>query len=96
MPDPETLFAAHHQGLFKYFCRAVGQAEAARDLTQDVFLRVSRTGIPAANDQNLAGWLFRIARNLALDYHRRRRRQQEPMTVLQEVTRPPSQDVNLA
>jgi DNA-directed RNA polymerase specialized sigma24 family protein len=49
MADPETLFAAHHQGLFRYLCRAVGRAEAARDLTQEVFLRVTRTQIPAAS-----------------------------------------------
>jgi hypothetical protein len=40
--DPTALFAAHQHRLFKYFCRAVGETETARDLTQDVFLRVSR------------------------------------------------------
>jgi hypothetical protein len=45
MADPEALFAANHNRLFRYFCRAVGRAETARDLTQEVFLRVSRTAI---------------------------------------------------
>ncbi len=96
MADPEGLFAAHHQGLFRYFCRAVGRAEAARDLTQDVFLRVSRTQIPAAENGGLSAWLFRIARNLALDYHRSRKRHQEPLALADEPTRSPSQDVSLA
>ena len=96
MADPEGLFAAHHLGLFKYFCRAVGRAEAARDLTQEVFLRVSRTQIPAAEDGDLSAWLFRIARNLALDYHRSRKRHQEPFALVDEATRSPSQDVSLA
>src|SRR6266516_4326062 len=69
--DAGALFAADHHRLFKYFCRAVGQTETARDLTQDVFLRVSRTAIPAAADGELKAWLFQIARNLVLD-------QQEP------------------
>ncbi len=96
MADLEGLFAAHHRGLFKYFCRAVGRAEVARDLTQEVFLRVSRTRIPAAEDRHLSAWLFRIARNLALDYHRSRRRHQEPFALADQATRFPSQDVTLA
>jgi len=96
MADPEGLFAANHHRLFRYFCRAVGRAETARDLTQEVFLRVSRTPIPAAADGDLSGWLFRIARNLALDHHRSRLRHPEPSALVDEPTRSPSQDVNLA
>jgi RNA polymerase sigma-70 factor (ECF subfamily) len=70
--DPERLFAQHHQQLFRYLCRAVGQTEVARDLTQDVFLRVSRGSVPDATTTQLKAWLFRIARNLAIDHHRRR------------------------
>jgi len=36
MADPERLFAANQNRIFQYFCRAVGQAEAARDLTQEI------------------------------------------------------------
>jgi RNA polymerase sigma-70 factor (ECF subfamily) len=96
MADPEGLFAANHQHLFRYFCRAVGRAEAARDLTQEVFLRVSRTPIPASADGDLRAWLFRIARNLALDHHRKRLRHPDPTVLVDEPTRSPSQDVNLA
>ena len=88
MADPEGLFAANHQRLFRYFCRAVGRAEAARDLTQEVFLRVSRTPIPVAANGDLRGWLFRIARNLALDHHRKRLRHPDPTLLVDEPTRP--------
>jgi len=96
MADPERLFAAHHQGLFRYFCRAVGRAEPARDLTQEVFLRVSRTRIPAAGEGDLRAWLFRIARNLVLDYHRSRQRHQDPLTLVDAATRSASQDISAA
>ena len=96
MADPAELFAANHDRLFRYFCRAAGRAETARDLTQEVFLRVSRTTIPVAADGDLRAWLFRIARNLALDHHRSRLRHPEPLALVNEPTRSSSQDVNLA
>ena len=69
--DAEALFAAHETGLLRYLRRAVGHAETARDLTQDVFVRIARSsGMPATDDERRA-WVFRIARNLAIDHHRR-------------------------
>src|SRR5256712_5671138 len=94
--DAAALFAAYQHRLFRYFCRAVGQTETARDLTQDVFLRVSRTAIPEAADGEVRAWLFQIARNLALDHHRKRLRQPEPSVLADEGSRSPSQDVDLA
>lgn len=93
--DPAALFAAHQHRLFKYFCRAVGP-DTARDLTQDVFLRVSRANIPVAGDGEIRAWLFHIARNLALDHHRKRLRQPEPSALAEEGARLASQDVDLA
>jgi RNA polymerase sigma-70 factor (ECF subfamily) len=92
--DAEALYNANQRGLFRYFVRAVGHAETARDLTQDVFVRVSRSVIPAAPETALRGWLFQIARNLALDHHRsgQRRPQAEPLTDI--AVRPASQDTS--
>lgn len=92
--DAEALYNANHRGLFRYFVRAVGHAETARDLTQDVFVRVSRSVIPAAPEAALRGWLFQIARNLALDHHRsgHRRPPSEPLTDI--AVRPASQDTS--
>ena len=93
--DPEALFVANQQRLFRYFRRAVGHADAARDLTQDVFLRVIRAAVPVASDVELRGWLFAIARNLALDHYRKRARQPEPVAAV-EASRLASQDVDVA
>src|SRR5262245_57145040 len=94
--DPEALFVANQHRLFKYFRRVVGQADAARDLTQDVFVRVSRTTIPQAAEGGVRAWLFRIARNLALDHYRRRLRQPRPVGLADHYSRPPSQDLEFA
>jgi RNA polymerase sigma-70 factor (ECF subfamily) len=96
MADPERLFAENHQRLFRYFCRAVGSPDAARDLTQEVFVRVSRATVPSGTEAAVKAWLFRIARNLALDQHRHNRRHPAPAALTSEPLRAASQDVNLA
>ena len=63
--DAEALFAAHETGLLRYLRRAVGHAETARDLTQDVFVRVARAGgIPVADDERRQGLVHRQQRVL--------------------------------
>ena len=94
--DTAALFAAYQRRLFKYFCRAVGETETARDLTQDVFVRVSKATIPAASDGEVRAWLFKIARNLAIDHHREHLRRPEQSVLMDEAVRAPSQDVDLA
>jgi RNA polymerase sigma-70 factor (ECF subfamily) len=73
--DVERFYADHRDGVFRYLRRIVGATEAAQDLTQEVFLRVSRAGVPDSTDIGRRAWVFRIARNLALnhvrDSHRR-------------------------
>ena len=67
--DADVLFAAHRDGVFRYLCRIVGH-EDARELTQEVFLRVARASVPEAGDGDRRAWIFRIARNLALNHVR--------------------------
>jgi RNA polymerase sigma-70 factor (ECF subfamily) len=93
-PDAEALYNANHHRLFRYFCRAVGHVETARDLTQDVFVRVSRSVIPNAPVGSLRGWLFQIARNLALDHHRSGQRRPHLEALTDIAARPASQDTS--
>jgi len=92
----EQLFTEYNQPLFRYLCRAVGNLDAARDLTQDVFVRVSRSAIPAAPAIGIRAWLFRIARNLALDYHRHRRTIPDLVSLSSAGARSANQDVAIA
>jgi RNA polymerase sigma-70 factor (ECF subfamily) len=94
MANSEGLYAAHHNKLFRYFCRAVGRGDMARDLTQEVFLRVSRH--PVAVNGDGSAWLFSIARNIVLDHHRSRSRHPEPAALPHEAARPAHQDVSTA
>jgi RNA polymerase sigma-70 factor (ECF subfamily) len=83
--------------VFRYLYRASGQAEVAHDLTQDVFLRVSRTTVPRAVDGELGAWLFRIARNIVVDYRRQMgRRPAGAAADAQEAGRSASQETTAA
>lgn len=96
MPDAEALYLANRNRLFRYFCRAVGHAEDARELTQDVFVRVSRGVVPSGPEGAVRGWLFQIARNLALDHHRSGQRRPRLEVLTDTAVRPASQDTSVA
>jgi RNA polymerase sigma-70 factor (ECF subfamily) len=67
--DANLLFTAHRDGVFRYLCRIVGYGDAG-ELTQEVFLRVSRGPVPQTSDAGTRAWVFSIARNLALNHVR--------------------------
>ena len=79
MSEVERFYADYRLGVFRYLRRVVGATEAARDLTQEVFLRVSRAGVPDTTEIGRRAWVFQIARNLALNYLRDGKRR--PATV---------------
>jgi RNA polymerase sigma-70 factor (ECF subfamily) len=72
--DGASLFLEHRDGVFRYLCRMVGHAEDARDLTQEVFLRVARAQARPDEPAERRAWVFHIARNLALNHARDGRR----------------------
>jgi RNA polymerase sigma-70 factor (ECF subfamily) len=95
VPDADVLFTEHRAGVFRYLCRIVGQRETAHDLTQEVFLRVSRARVPEAGELVVRAWVFKIARNLALNHLRDGRRR--PQTVeLADVATGATQEVSAA
>ena len=81
--DLESLVAAHREAVYRYLCRIVGKADAANDLTQEVFLRASRAGVPDTDDPGQRAWVFRIARNLALNHVRDGRRRPDPVALVE-------------
>ena len=92
--DADILFSEHRQGVLRYLSRIIGQAEMARDLTQEVFLRVARASAPERRDERRA-WVFGIARNLALNHLRDRSRQPRAVELVDTNT-PATQELSLA
>lgn len=57
----DGLFRAHFARLFRYLDRLSGDADAARDLAQDTFVRLLRRG---ASPDRPEAWLITVATNL--------------------------------
>lgn len=65
----------HTRRVYNLCYRFTGNAAAAEDLSQDVFLRVYRTlGSYQPQYGAFATWLTSVARNLLVDHYRRTRR----------------------
>lgn len=64
------LYDRYHGKVYGYFVRMTSDREASRDLTQNVFLKVIRYAGSWKDDKVFAYWLFRIARNVLVDFHR--------------------------
>ncbi len=63
------LFERYHVPVYRYFLRSIGLHDVAQDLTQELFLRVLRS-LRTRSPEHERGWIFRIARTLAVDYRR--------------------------
>jgi RNA polymerase sigma factor (sigma-70 family) len=59
--------------LLRYAASLTGNAETARDVVQDTFMRLCDQSQEAV-EQRLAPWLFRVCRNRALDVQRKENR----------------------
>lgn len=66
-----SLYRTYQRELVSYAGSIVGDGDRAEDITQDAYLRFSAAMDDEWRD-NPVGYLYRIVRNLALDYCRRR------------------------
>lgn len=70
-----TLFERHHRGVYRYLLQMRNDRALCEDLVQDVFLKVLRKAKSFRGTGSFKGWLYNIARNVALDELRKSRRQ---------------------
>jgi RNA polymerase sigma-70 factor (ECF subfamily) len=68
------LYRVHRQPVLRYLRGLVGEYETAEDLCHETFVKALLHQDQLSAAANAQAWLFRIARNTAFDYFRRRRR----------------------
>jgi RNA polymerase sigma-70 factor (ECF subfamily) len=79
----EALVRLHQARVYAIAYHYLGSPEDARDLAQEVFVRIYQNIHLCADEQMFIPWMIRIARNACVDYLRRRK------------ARPPAQDVDV-
>ena len=73
--DIESLLVTMRPKLHRYCARMVGSVVDGEDVVQDALIKAVESVASVGPIGNPEGWLFRIAHNCALDFLRRRRRQ---------------------
>ncbi|RPJ85983.1 MAG: sigma-70 family RNA polymerase sigma factor [Acidobacteria bacterium] len=76
----EALVRQYQGRVYSIAYHYIGDAEDARDLAQEIFVRLYRT-LNHVEAQTLLPWVIRVARNASIDFLRRRN------------ARPPGQDI---
>jgi RNA polymerase sigma-70 factor (ECF subfamily) len=76
----EQLYVRHSRNVFRRARELLGDDDAARDATQEVFMRVLRIGGNVPSEPTPTAWLHRTTTNLCLNRLRDRRRRQEILT----------------
>lgn len=67
----ETLFRLQQQPLCRYVYQIVGSRDDAIEVVQECFLRLWRSGYPLEGPALELSYLYKLARNLAIDFLRR-------------------------
>jgi len=75
--DFETLYNEHYAGIYRLAYRMLGEREEARDIVQEVFIKLHRqVGTNGALTYPRA-WLYRVAANACTNILRQRRNRNE-------------------
>ena len=81
-PAIGELYDRYHEDVFRYIWARVSNRQLAEDLTGEVFIRMV-THLPRyrPSGRPFAAWLYRIARNLVIDYHRKATNRHEVLPI---------------
>jgi RNA polymerase sigma-70 factor, ECF subfamily len=81
----ETLYDRYASTVLGLSLKVIGDQALAEDVLQETFWRVWQSAATYQPQRgSFAGWMFRIARNLAIDAYRRRNVRPQPMPGMDE------------
>ncbi len=69
------LYERHKKTLFGFFYNLGNNPSVSEDLVQNVFVRVLKYRTSYSGEGSFAAWMYRMARNVNYDYHKKVSRQ---------------------
>jgi RNA polymerase sigma-70 factor (ECF subfamily) len=88
----EAFFREHERAVYACLWRLTGDAQTARDLTQETFLRAWRHFERIRGYEQPSAWLLRVATNLALSARRHERQRPLSTDLLSDAETPARSD----
>ncbi|MEG0796613.1 MAG: RNA polymerase sigma-70 factor [Odoribacter sp.] len=66
----EIIFKKYYPSLLLFVERHTGDRDLSKDIVQDIFFKLYEISNQLAEDFNIKAWLYKVARNAAIDYLR--------------------------
>ncbi len=80
------LFRLHHRELVRFAARLVGDRDNGEEIAQDAYMKVAGRGAEAGAIDHPKSYLFTAARNAAVDFTARRRREWSQRVDLEDLS----------
>jgi RNA polymerase sigma factor (sigma-70 family) len=77
LSEMAVLFERYHLRLYNFFLRLTNDRDISQDLTQNLFYRLIKYKNSYKNDLSVKSWIYKIARNIFLDYYKDERKTEE-------------------
>ncbi|MCG8618639.1 MAG: sigma-70 family RNA polymerase sigma factor [Desulfobacterales bacterium] len=74
----KEILSRYQGGVYGFALSLLRDPQEAEDISQEVFLRLYKTASSYRSSATLKTYIFRITRNLCIDYHRKKRPQAMP------------------
>jgi RNA polymerase sigma-70 factor (ECF subfamily) len=83
----EALVRSFQGRVYGIACHYLGNSEDARDVAQEIFVRIYQNLGSDIDEQRFVPWMIRICRNACIDHLRRRKARPPAQDILPETTR---------
>jgi RNA polymerase sigma factor (sigma-70 family) len=74
LAEMSVLFERYHVRLYNYFLKLSRNKVVSQDLTQNLFYRMIRYKDSYKNEYSVKSWMFKMARNLHIDFYKEEQR----------------------